>query len=138
MGGIKMNAETFWTRVTAMPSLVYRLDVDGVRIMITGDTQPDEEGALARFCSGADLLVCECSGTSAFLATQPWGGWHMTPEAVARLARDAGIKRVVFKHPVIEDWVDDPLIADKMAQSIRQGYAGRVTAGVDGLRVDLS
>jgi ribonuclease BN (tRNA processing enzyme) len=125
------------TEHAGMPGLIYRLDVGEKRVVITGDTQPDEGRALVDFGRGADLLACECSGTNAFMSNQPWGGWHMTPEAVARLARDAGVRRVVFKHPVIEDWVDDPQIVEKMAQQIRQGYAGEVTAGYDGLRMDL-
>lgn len=123
------------TEHAGMPNLNYRVDAGGLRIVITSDTQPHE--ALVRFCDGADLLVCECSGTQGFLSGQPWGGWHMTPEAVAALASSANVSRVVIKHLVIEDFSKDPLISQKMAQQIREGYTGPVEVGHDGLRIDL-
>ena len=123
------------TEHAGLPNLNYRLDSGSRRVVLTSDTQPDE--ALVRFCEGADLLVCECSGTADFLSSQPWGGWHMTPESVGRLAKDAGVKKVVIKHLVIENFSPDPCIAEKMVQQIRDGYAGEVTVGFDGLQVDL-
>ena len=58
-----------------IPSLVYRIDAGGRRVVITGDGKPlpaaDGE-SFVDFCRGADLLVCECSGTAEFLAQHPW------------------------------------------------------------------
>lgn len=116
-------------------NLNYRVDAGGKRIVITSDTQPDD--SLIEFCRDADLLVCECSGTSSFLSQHPWGSWHMTPETVARLATEAGVKQVVIKHLVIENFTDDPLVSEKMAFQIREAYAGEVRVGSDGLRLEL-
>lgn len=116
-------------------NLNYRVDVGDRSVVITSDTQPDK--ALASFCRLADLLVCECSGTAEFLRAQPWGGWHMTPQSVGRLAAEAGVRRVVLKHFVIENFTDDPDIAEKMAAEIRKEYHGEVIAGSDGMRIDL-
>lgn len=121
------------TEHAGLPNLNYRVDSRGRRIVITSDTQPHE--ALSPFCEGADLLVCECSGTSEFLSRQPWGSWHMTPESVARLAKNASVKKVVIKHLVIEDFSEDPSIAEKMAQQIKEGYDGEVAVGFDGLKI---
>ena len=123
------------TEHAGMPNLNYRIDSGNTRIVITSDTQPDE--ALVEFCKKATLLICECSGTRNFLSNQPWGGWHMTPESVARLAQNAGVERVVIKHLVIEDFSQDQTIAEKMARRIREGYDGEVTVGFDGLHIDL-
>jgi len=125
----------FSTRHAGIANLNYRMDAGDNRVVVTSDTQPDE--GLIPFCQGADLLVCECSGTAEFLSQQPWGGWHMTPEEVARLAREARVKRVVIKHLVIESFSDDLHIVAEMVQRIMDAYDGKVTAGFDGLRIDL-
>ena len=126
---------TLWTEHAGLPNLSYRLDSGNTRVVLTSDTQPDK--VLVRFCKSADLLVCECSGTADFLSSQPWGGWHMTPESVGRLAKHAAVKKVVIKHMVIENFSPDPCIAEQMAQQIRDEYAGEVTVSFDGLQIDL-
>jgi len=118
-----------------MLNLNYGIDAGGKRVVVTSDTQPSPE--LVGFCRGADLLVCECSGTSEFLLQQPWGGWHMTPETVAKLATGAEAKSVVLKHFVVENFTDDTEIAEKMAEGVRAGYGGEVAVGHDGLRIEL-
>ena len=118
-----------------MINLNYRVDACGKRLVITSDTQPDER--LIPFCCDADLLVCECSGTADFLAAQPWGGWHMTPETVADLASRARVRRVVLKHFVIENFAEDPAISAKMAARAQELYGGAVIAGHDGWFHDL-
>ena len=129
-------------RVEAQPSLHagltnlnYRVDVGPKRIVITSDTQPDD--ALVDFCRNADLLVCECSGTAEFLRAKPWGTWHMNPETVADLARRAAAKRVVLKHLVIENWTDDPEVAENMAATARTVSGRDVRVGFDGMKVTL-
>lgn len=128
------------TRVSAtfvehagMPSLAYRVDVGDRRVVITGDGLPSPK--LTEFCRNADLLVSECSGTQEFLAQYPWGSWHTTPKTLTAMASQAGVKRVVIKHLVIEDLTGDLAIARRMAGQIRRGYDGKVMVGVDGLEV---
>ena len=119
-----------------MPSLVYRVDAAGRRVVVTGDGRPDER--FADFCRGADLLAVECSGTPEFLARQPWGHWHITPAELARIAAEAGVKRVMIKHLVIEDITGDRTAPYRMAEQIRQGYSGEVMVGEDGLAVEIA
>ena len=118
-----------------MPNYNYRIDAGGKRVVITSDTEPAE--SLVPFCEGADLLVVECSGTREFLGSVPWGGWHMSPESVADLAKRASVSRVVIKHLVIEDWTQDPDISAKMAARIRELYGGPAQAAEDGLTIEL-
>ena len=47
------------------------------------------------FATGADLLVYECSGTQQFLDQQPWGTWHIIPEALADLATQIDAARLL-------------------------------------------
>jgi ribonuclease Z len=119
-----------------MPSLVYRVDIGGRRVVITGDGLPSPE--LTQFCRNADLLVSECSGTTEFLAQYPWGAWHTTPQTLAAMASEADVQRLMIKHFVIEDITGDLDAAYQMADQIRQAYSGEVLVGEDGLEVAIS
>ena len=119
-----------------LPSLAYRVDVGGRRVVITGDGRPGS--GFVEFCRQADLLVCECSGTTEFLAHQPWGAWHITPPEIAGLAVAAEVKRVMIKHLVIEDITGDLTAAERMGDQIRRGYDGEVLVGEDGLEVEIA
>lgn len=119
-----------------MPTFTYRVDAGDRRVVITGDGLPDPR--LTEFCRDADLLVSECSGTREFLAQYPWGSWHTTPETLASMASEAGVKRVMMKHFVIEDITGDLTAANRMADQIRQAYDGEVIVGEDGLEVPVT
>ncbi len=125
---------TLSTEHGGLNNINYRLDAGNKRIVITSDTEPDER--LIEFSRGADLLIVECSGTQEFLQTQGWGGWHMNPEEVGRLARKADVKQVVIKHLVIENFSDDPQVSEKMAEKIRHLCPSEVLVGEDGMRFD--
>lgn len=113
----------------------YRFTVGNHSAVVTSDTNLTPE--LVALCRDADLLVCECSGTREFLASVPWGSWHMNPETVARLAREAGVKRVVLAHLVIESWTDQADIAEQMAAAVRQSFPGPVEVAADGNTYDV-
>lgn len=61
------------------------------RLVYTGDTGPNP--ALAEFAARADMLLCECS----FPDAAPRPG-HLTPALAGRLAREAGVGRLVLTH----------------------------------------
>ena len=114
----------------------YRITVGGKTIVITSDSEPDQR--LVEFCRGADLMLVECSGTKAFYESVAFGGWHITPEDVGQIARDAGVKQVVLKHFVMESFSDDPDVAEKMAETVRGIHAeGEIFAATDGLKFEL-
>ena len=119
-----------------MPSLAYRVDIGDRRVVITGDGTPGDD--FLDFSRDADLMVCECSGTAEFLAQQPWGAWHLTPEGLGDLAAAAGVKRLVIKHLVMEDITGDRTAAQRMGETIRAHFGGEVLVGEDGLEVSLS
>ena len=133
--GYRVSA-IFVEHAGGMPSLVYRVDVGGRRIVITGDGLPSPK--LTQFCRDADLLVSECSGTPEFLAQYPWGAWHTTPQTLAAMASEAGVRRVMTKHFVIEDITGDLTAVQRMADQIRQSYDGEVMVGEDGLAVSIT
>lgn len=54
------------------------------------------------------------------------------------MASEAGVKRVMMKHFVIEDITGDLTAAHRMADQIRQAYDGEVIVGEDGLEVPVT
>jgi len=134
-GGPGWTLTAAFTEHTGMDTLVYLFEGGGRKIAIIGDSLPSDD--LVEFCRGADLLVCECSGTRDFLDRFPWGTWHMTPEDVGALARDASVGRTVLKHFVVEDVDGDVDAAARMARRAQEIAGCPVEAGFDGMEVAL-
>ena len=132
-GDVQVSA-TF-AKHAGMPTIIYRVDCGGRRVVITGDGVPGD--GFIEYCKDADLLAIECSGTAEFLKEQAWGAWHITPPEIARIATEAGVRRVMIKHLVMEDITGDRAAPHRMADQIREGYQGEVIVGEDLLRIDL-
>lgn len=94
------------------------------RLVYTGDTGPSDE--LARWASGCDLLLAECSLPEAMAIDI-----HLTPEQAGDLAQHARAKRLVLTHfyPPVE--TTDP------ARLAATRYHGPVTAARDGERFTI-
>ncbi len=116
-----------------MPNLAYRIESPERVVVVLGDVARGQD--LTEFVAGAEVLLCECSGTKEFLEhpSRPWGAWHMTPADVARLAGGAGVKKVVLKHFVMED---ESAIAS-LGEAVREAFAGEVIVGEDGMEIPL-
>jgi ribonuclease BN (tRNA processing enzyme) len=85
--------ELRWTANGHTPEAVsWRVDLaDGRALMYTGDT--GENPAVAALARNADLFVCECSFPDDEAVAH-----HLSPSSAARLARDAGCRRLVLTH----------------------------------------
>ncbi len=96
------------------------------RLVYTGDTGPS--GELARWASGCDLLLAECSLPESMAMDV-----HLTPERAGDLAQDAQAKRLVLTHfyPPVE--TSDPTPAALAGTRFR----GPVTAARDGDRFTI-
>jgi len=106
-------------------SLAVRIESQGRTLCYTGDTAYDEE--LARFFSGADLLISECS------FQQPReGAPHLSVSEAARLASLANAVRLIVTHFYFD--VNEAELVD----ALERDYAGEVMVGRDGLSVDVS
>ncbi|MDX1931886.1 MAG: MBL fold metallo-hydrolase [Capsulimonadales bacterium] len=80
-----------------VPAHGYRVEdtTSGAILCVTGDTEYTDE--LVRFHQGADLLITEASfGPRAAPDNNPYG--HMGAIDAARLAREAGVKRLALTH----------------------------------------
>ena len=132
--GDDVGLTTLFTPHAGLANINYRFQIGGSVIAVTSDSQPVD--ALVGLFRKADLVVSECSGTSGFLQSVPWGGWHIWPERLGELCRDAGAKRVVLKHLVIEDWSSDSEVSRKMADTVAESSGIEATTGYDGLTVE--
>ncbi|HET7478302.1 MAG TPA: MBL fold metallo-hydrolase [Rubrobacteraceae bacterium] len=105
-------------------SISYRLDGDDGTFVYTGDTEYAE--SVVELARGADTLLIECS----FPDESPVPG-HLTPSAVARIASEAGVQRVVLTHiyPAADEL--------DLAAEVSHGYGGEVILAEDGFRFNV-
>jgi ribonuclease BN (tRNA processing enzyme) len=101
-------------------SISYRLDSEGGAFVYAGDTEYSE--SVVNLARGAHTLLIECSAPD----DSPIPG-HLTPSGVARMARKAGVKRVVLTHlyPRVESL--------DLVSEVGKGFGGEVIVARDGL-----
>lgn len=106
-------------------SLAFRVETYDGTLAYTGDTGVDPD--LARFVSGADVLIAECS-----LPEEEAMDPHMTPARLADLARTAQPGRLVVVHVYPQltgaDW--PALLKD-------HGWRGETVRGRDGMKLRI-
>jgi ribonuclease BN (tRNA processing enzyme) len=78
-----------------VPSLAYRIDVDG-RSIVFGSDQNGSDPGFSTFASGADVLVMHLGLSER--AAAPVTHFHAKPATVGQLAQEAGAKRLVLSH----------------------------------------
>lgn len=133
----------------AIPAYGYRFDYMGRSVVISGDTTPDEN--LARAAKGADILVHEglqpqmvAMLGAALKKAGKWRpakimhdipGYHSSPAGAARIANEAGVKRLVFTHilPPLPNGVAERLFLGGVNAIGPEG----VELGHDGLLIRL-
>ena len=99
-------------------ALAYRVSDGSKSLVLSGDTQYCE--ALVTISRGADLLVCECSADDRHSVPG-----HLSPQGVARLAVESGVKRILLTH------VYPPLDPDELARRCEQMCESAVEAARD-------
>lgn len=87
-------------------SIGYRIDWPGKSLAYITDTMAD--ASYVNFIRGVDLLIHECNFSDASLELAHETG-HCYLSAVVRLARDAGVKRLILTHFDPELPLDEPL-----------------------------
>ena len=105
-------------------SIAYRLETGGLSLVYAGDTGWSEE--LIGLAQGVDWLILEATRPD----TDPAQG-HLTPTQAGRLARRAGVKRLLLNHLSAKHGDSDP------AQGAGEVFGGQVLAARDGLCLDL-
>jgi Metal-dependent hydrolases of the beta-lactamase superfamily III len=106
-------------------SIAFRIDRAGHSVVYTGDAVAIDP--LVALAHGADVLVSEASHPTGGPATD-----HLTPELAGRIARRAGVARLVLTHLYPATLKGDP-----RAEAARE-YSGPIDLATDGLRVALA
>jgi phosphoribosyl 1,2-cyclic phosphodiesterase len=97
----------------------FRMDVDGTRIVFTGDLEvrATDQAALARFCQNADLLIMDAQYTEDAYQASHVGWGHSTNLQAAEFARVCGARQLVLTHhdPRHDDEKIDEMVRDASA-----------------------
>jgi ribonuclease BN (tRNA processing enzyme) len=129
-------------------SIALRFDTRDRSIVFSGDTAYSAN--VAKLARGADVFVCEIIDTAvrarmldlaraAAEAGDPENVFrhiaetHSPPADVARMAREAGVRRLALNHlltePATSAGAVDPLA--RLVEGVRQGYSGEIIVGED-------
>lgn len=111
-------------------TLGYRIHIDGKIIAYCPDTgYCDNAVTLGR---DADLLITEC----AYKSGETDESWpHLNPETAARIALEAGAKRLILTHFAAGTYLT--LAERKVSEGTAQGIFPNTLAAMDGTTVDL-
>ena len=85
---------SFVETVHSMPCLAMRIETDKGVLVYSGDTERFD--GLAAFAAGADLFLCEANCQEKEGAPAPEN--HLSAADAARIARRAGVKRLLLTH----------------------------------------
>lgn len=117
--------------ITALPmkhaidDVGYRIEHRGRILCYTGDTEPNDN--LLVLAHGAHVLLVECSGTN----DAPVAG-HMRPTDIARIAREAGVQKVVLTH-----YTGDPEKRAELVAAVQEEFVGEVIGSNDLMTIDI-
>jgi ribonuclease BN (tRNA processing enzyme) len=107
-----------------VPSLAYRIELDGKAIVVSGDQNLSTEG-FVDFARGADLLVMP------FAIPESAGGiarnLHARPSEIGTAAADAEVEHLVLSHFMARSLRN----RDREIARVKQRYPGRLTAARD-------
>jgi ribonuclease BN (tRNA processing enzyme) len=98
------------------PNFGYRFIFEGKIVSYSGDTSVCEKSM--DLAKDADVLIHECSFEPGHVSHSNWG--HSTPEDAAKLAVDAGVKRLLLTHFDARNYskIEMRKSAEKVAQAI--------------------
>ncbi|HDL65163.1 MAG TPA: MBL fold metallo-hydrolase, partial [Proteobacteria bacterium] len=107
-------------------SIAYRLEADSGKVVVyTGDTGYSE--SLIELARGADLLISECSFPDAVDLPA-----HLNPSKVGRIARLAGVKKVLLTH------LYPPCDEVDIVKECGREFEGEIIKSEDGMVVEIN
>ena len=107
-----------------VPAVAYRVDIDGVRIAFSGDTDGNN-GNLERLARGVDIMVAHNAVRDG--ATGVERALHMPPLVIGRIARDAAVKKLILSHRMLRTLGHEA----ETEASIRMSYVGALAFAND-------
>lgn len=121
------------------PSLAFRIDVDGVALVL-GSDQTGADPAFVEFAKDADLLVMHLALSPDARFDSEAGSVHATPRVVGETAAASGADTLVLSH-IIVPRADDPAAAIfsgrnretllSSVQAVRIAYGGQIAVAED-------
>lgn len=101
-----------------MPTLAYRVQIRDMSVVFSSD-QTGTDPKFIEFAKGANLLIMHMA-----IAAGAKSPLHASPAVVGRVARDAGIGRLILSHIGLFD-------VDAAVAEVKKSYAGPLTVGAD-------
>ena len=146
--GLKVTAFAV-SHLPITPAVGYRFDYRGRSVVISGDTV--KSANLQKFATGADVLLhealnpellgimtraaAEAGAANLEQITRDIVNYHTTPIQAAEIARDAGVRQLVFYH-IVPALPFRPM--ERMfVKGVSEVYQGGVTVARDGTWIDL-
>jgi len=105
----------------SVPTLAYRVEINGKSVCYSGDTRPSIN--LIRLAKNANLLIHEASFTHDNVELA-YATWHSTALQAGEIACKAGVKRLALFH--IYDGNEDKLLAEA-----KRSFKGEVIVAED-------
>jgi ribonuclease BN (tRNA processing enzyme) len=128
--GNGITAKATFVHHGPVAALAWRVELAGCSIVFSGDMS-NRFDVLSSFASKADILVANNAVPES--ATGAALNLHMTPSAIAQIAKQAQVKQLVLSH-----FMKRTLTIQKETQSIiRQQYRGPIHFATDGMIVNL-
>jgi ribonuclease BN (tRNA processing enzyme) len=101
-----------------MPTLAYRVQTRDVSVVFSSD-QTGTDPKFIEFAKGANLLIMHMA-----IAAGAKSPLHASPAVVGRMARDAGVGRLIVSHIGLFD-------VDAAVDELKKSYPGALTVGAD-------
>jgi ribonuclease Z len=111
---LKENGKITWRGKTVSLESVSSPIRDGMKVVYTGDSIPCEE--IIEAAKDADLLISEATMSEEMKEKAHEYG-HMTAKDAARIAKKAGVKKLILTH-ISPRYDDDPKVLEKEAREI--------------------
>lgn len=103
----------------------YRIESAGKILCYTGDTEPNEN--LLTLAQNADALLVECAAKNG----EPVEG-HMRPTDIARVAREAHVRKVLLTH-----YPADPVVRQQCVEKVKEEFSGEVIGCNDLMTIEI-
>ncbi len=133
-----------------VPALGFRVEARGSSAVLSGDTKQCDN--LVRASKGADLLVCEAMNLKMMedraamarragneriaLMLEEACNYHSPTHAVAEMARDAGVLRLVLSH-ILPPIPDEGPVVEQYIAGMADIYKGSIAVGRDLERITV-
>jgi ribonuclease BN (tRNA processing enzyme) len=108
------------------PSLAWRVEMDGKRIVFSGDTNGEGDG-LPRLASDADLMVAHNAVPEG--ATGVERRLHMPPSVIGTIAADAHVRQLVLSHRMLRTLGEEN--QNQTQAEIQRHFSGPITFAND-------